>query len=526
MTQLVLLLGLLLRALAGATVAHQTDAKLPDLRYLSRQQKLNEFRRLRRIQRQRARRWACDRPDCNGMPHAGWLHLHARAKQRPPSWGWTVWLIMTGRGWGKTRTAAETVKDWAKVPNQFIAVVARTETLVREICFEHRKSGLLTVIDPAEVVYYHSSPGNVEILLKNGTVIRGFGAEVPDNLRGWEFDKAWCDEYAAWKRQTAQDVWDMLWFCLREARLPQVIVTTTPKPLAHIIKLVRRNKAQVTKLAEDAAAGLPVPEGPRVVMTAGHTYENRANLSEIAIDEYEDTYSGTRLGDQELGGLLLEDVEGSLWKRFMFEWTDFRLTRGDVPTIQRMVVAVDPATTTTETADETGFAVMGRSGWRDQTYNDQRPRGYLFHSGKKKLTPMQTMRHAARLYHLWQADAVILEANNGGEYLATVLQMVAPEVNYRIVHATRDKRARATPVAGLYEQERMHHVGPPAEFDQIETLMTTYVGAPEKDEKSPDELDAVVWAATDLFLDPENVLPAPEERRRGRDSGPSSRRRR
>lgn len=506
---LILVLWMLVPAVLGGRAKRAAIDALPDPALLSDDMLDAEIRQLLDADEKSRRRWACDRPGCDGMPHTGWLHKHARATQRRPSWVWTTWLLLTGRGWGKTRTASEAVREWAKKPGQFIAVVAKNETLVREICFESKKSGLLHVIPPEEIKSYSRSAGNVHLVLKNGTIIRGFGGEVPDNLRGWAFDKAWADEYAAWNRHTAQAVMDMLWFCLREADVPQVIVSTTPKPLPHIIKLVRRNRTQVKRLHEQAEAYAngeevpPPPEGPRVTITTGHTDENRANLSSDAVDELEDSYADTRLGDQELGGILLEDVEGALWNAWMFEIDRFRLPLEDVPPIERMVVAVDPATTTTDTADESGIAVAGRGPFRDSTHADRRPRGYLFHSEAKKLTPMQTMRRAAELYHLWKADAVILEANNGGEYLSTVLSMIDPTVNWRIVHATRDKRARAAPVAGLYEQARVHHVGPAKAFDKIETTMTTYVGAKESEEKSPDILDAYVWAMTDLFLDPD-----------------------
>lgn len=481
---------------------------LVEPRYLSDGALIREIRAITDSASRSARRWACPVPGCDGSRHEAWLHPHARASQRMPPWAWTTWLLLTGRGWGKTRTASEAVKEWAKKPNQFIAVVAKNETLVREICFESKKSGLLAVLDPADVLSYSRSQGNVHIVLKNGTIIRGFGGEVPDNLRGWAFDKAWCDEYAAWNRHTAQAVYDMLWFCLREADHPQVIVSTTPKPLPHIVKLVERNKNQQARLDARRVAGeTDVPAGPRVVITAGHMKDNLANLSEVAVEELESSYAGTRLGDQELAGHLLEDIEGALWQRWMFEVDDFRLPPEQVVNCQRIVIAVDPATTTTETADESGICVAGRGGWRDVTYADQRPRGYVFHSEANKLTPIQTMTRAAQLYHQWKADAVVVEANNGGEYLRTVLQMIDPTVNCRIVHATRDKRARATPVAGLYEQARMHHVGSPKTFDELEKVMTTYVGAKEKDEKSPDILDALVWALTDLFLDPDTAGP-------------------
>lgn len=490
-------------ALSGRAKVAALDA-LPDPALLTDDMLDAEIRELMAADERSRRRWACKRPDCNGRPHRGWLHRHARASQRPPTWFWTTWVLLTGRGWGKTRTAAETVRKWATdKPGQFIAVVAKNETLVREICFESKKSGLLAVIPPELIKSYSRSPGNVHIVLTNGSIIRGFGGEVPDNLRGWAFDKGWCDEYAAWNRHTAQGVYDMLWFCLREADSPQVIVSTTPKPLPHIIKLFKRNKEQQARLRERRLAGEDdVPAGPRVVLTTGHMKENADNLSDVAVDELETDYEGTRLGEQELAGVLLEDVEGALWQRWMLDWEGFRAALNEVEPLDRVVVAVDPATTTTETADESGISVAGRSRFRDKTYVDQRPRGYVFHSEANRLTPIQTMRRAAELYHLWKADAVVLEVNNGGEYLSTVLRMVDPTVNIRMVNATRDKRARATPVAALYEQQRIHHVGKPGAYDKLETSMTTYVGAKEKDEKSPDILDALVWAMWDLFLDP------------------------
>ncbi|MGW1286369.1 hypothetical protein ACWDBD_48755 [Streptomyces sp. NPDC001118] len=140
-----------------------------------------------------ARRWACEVPGCDGLPHEGWLHHHARAAQRQPSWLWTVWMLLTGRDWGTSWTAAETVREWAKTPGLHIAVVAKNATLVRDICFGSPKSGLLSVIPPEDVAKYNSSLSETTLRLKNSTLIRGFGAETPDNLRGWAFDKAWCD---------------------------------------------------------------------------------------------------------------------------------------------------------------------------------------------------------------------------------------------------------------------------------------------------------------------------------------------
>jgi len=444
-----------------------------------------------------ARRWRCKRPGCNGLPHVGWAHKHARASQRLPLGAWETWLMMTGRGWGKTRTAAESVREWCEsdTPLQ-IAVVARTETLVREICFEHRRSGLLAVIPSELIKKYDRSVGNVSLTLTNGTLIRGFGASEPDNLRGWEFDKGWCDEFAAWPRQKAQEVLDMLWFCLRESENPQVMISTTPKALPHVKKLVHENRDERAEIDRGE-----IDREPRVRVTVGHMLDNKANLSAIALRRLEASYDGTRLGAQELAGELLEDVEGALWKSWMFDVEGFRASKRHLPDFERVVVAVDPAVTSTETADENGFAVCARTYEKDATYADTRTRGYVLHSEAKRLTPQQTMRRAAELYHRYKADAVVIEANNGGDYLPTVLRMVDPTVNYRIVHATRDKRARAAPVAGLYEQSRIHHAGSPKHFDALETVQTSYVGASEAQEKSPDILDALVWGLTDLFLD-------------------------
>nr|WP_239086480.1 terminase family protein [Streptomyces parvus] len=408
-------------------------------------------------------------------------------------------MLLTGRGWGKSRTAAEAVWEWAKTPGSQIAVVARNATLVRDICFDSPKSGLLSVIPPEEVVKYKSSLGETTLLLKNGTLIRGFGAETPDNLRGWAFDKAWLDEYAAWSRHTAQEVYDMVWFCLREAELPQVVISTTPKPLPHVKRLVERGRAQEKRHREGG-------EPPRVVLTRGHMRENDANLSAAARAELEEDYAGTRLGRQELSGELLEDVEGALWKGWMLEVEGFRPRPEHLPDLQRVVVAVDPATKSHEDADMTAFTVAGRGYPVESMFGDDRPRGYLLHAEQDRHTPTQAMKRAATLYHEHRADCVVIEANNGGDYLPALLEQVDPTVNWRIVHATRGKRARAAPAAQLYEQARVSHVGPARVFAELEEQMTTFVGQGET-EDSPDLLDSAVWALWDLFLDP--MMPPP-----------------
>jgi phage terminase large subunit-like protein len=281
--------------------------------------------------------------------------------------------------------------------------------------------------------------------------------------------------------------------------MPQVVISTTPKPLPHVKKLYERGLAQEKRAREGG-------DLPRVVLTRGHMRENDANLSPAARAELEEDYAGTRLGRQELSGELLEDVEGALWKGWMLEVEGFRPRREHLPDMQRLVIAVDPATKSHEDADMTAFTVAGRAFPVETLYGDDRPRGYLLHAEQDRYTPTGSMRRAAQLYHEHQADCVVIEANNGGEYLPALLEQVDPTVNWRIVHATRGKRARAAPAAQLYEQARVSHVGPPRVFAELEGQMTTFVGQGET-EDSPDLLDSAVWALWDLFLDP--AMPPP-----------------
>lgn len=497
--------------------ARTHDHGLPNPKLMSLEQLMAESRQHMRAQERSARRWRCTRPGCNGRPHEGWRHRHARASQRKPTGNWQTWLMLTGRGWGKTRTAAETVREWVNESDRplHIAVIAKKETLVREVCFQHRRSGLLAIFPEDEIARYDKSVGAVTLTLKNGTVIRGFGANEPDNFRGYEFDKVWCDEFAAWNRHVAQESLDTVWFCLRESKNPQVVISTTPKPLPHIKKLLREHDDEVAEIAE---SGDPDRE-PGIRITRGSMADNRDNLSLAALKVLTGAFGKSRMGDQELDGILLEDVEGALWSQALFEWEGFRVGPKAVPDLEEIVVAVDPSVTSTETADANGMAVVGRSYPYGTVDEDARPHGFVLHSEARRSTPRQTMVRAAELYHLHQADAVVFEVNNGGDYLPALMYEVDHTVICRVVNATRDKRSRAAPVAALYEQARIHHVGTPAHFDELETVMTTYVGAPESQEKSPDILDALVWAVTELFLStstPTTRLRTKDKRLKGR----------
>jgi phage terminase large subunit-like protein len=279
-------------------------------------------------------------------------NLHARSDQVEPS-DYLFWLVMAGRGWGKTRTGSETMKKWATgdVPGHY-AVIAKNDREVRNVCFEAKRAGLLAVIP--EDLYrsghsngYNKSSGDTKLTLTNGSIIRAFSAEIPDNIRGYAFDGAWCDEYAAWPKKVAQEMWDNLMFCMREAREPRVVITTTPKNVEHVRDMVARAQRE---------AGW--------VITRGHTEDNRANLSPAMLAQLEHDYAGTRLGRQELGGELLEDVEHALWTLEMITAAQWPKDE-PLPELVETVTSVDPSGSAK--GDATGIVTMARA----------RPPGFL-----------------------------------------------------------------------------------------------------------------------------------------------------
>jgi phage terminase large subunit-like protein len=448
-------------------------------------------------------RWACDRKGCDGRPHEGWLHPHARASQRPPDGKWLIWDLMSGRGFGKTRTGAETTRGWGEAKPLTIAVVAKKDTLCREICFEGR-SGLLNVIPqhliPKNGYSKGAGSGSLSLRLTNGTRFIGFSSETPDNLRGWAFDGAWVDEWASFPIKTAQDVIDQLLFCMREAEDPHIIITSTPQAVRHQVKLVER--------AGKHPGGL-------IRITRGHTDENRENLSEAALELIYGEFEGTRLGRQELGGELLEDVEGALWKK---AWIDENavtqvyeetkdgdplplIGRGEVPEMKRIIVAIDPAISVTETSDETGIVATGRG------YDGL---DYVIADRSGKVVGIEA---AVRAWLLWQeleADEMVYEDNQGDEWVAQVLtdawnaMQADPKLRWpagsaplHSVHAKRSKRLRAEPVAARYEQGRVRHIRRMTKEGQIVNdlgkLEDQQISWVPGESDSPDRLDAAVY---------------------------------
>jgi phage terminase large subunit-like protein len=288
-------------------------------------------------------------------------------------------------------------------------------------------------------------------------------------------------------------MWDQLWFCLREAEDPKVVVTTTPKALAHVKTLVNRARTDAS-----------------VVLTKGRTVDNRANLSEAALAELDARYAGTRIGRQEMDAELLEDVEGALWTMTQIEAQrydhDVHLrARGYVydpdvpqelptpmelllPEMRKVVIAVDPAVTNTEDSDETGIVGVGVVGTATDAH------GFILADRSGKLSPQQWAQRAVDLYYELEADAIVAEVNNGGDLVHEAIRNVDPTVRYRAVHASRGKRVRAEPVSQLYEQGRVHHVGM---FPELEDQMTTWT---PDDKDSPDRMDALVWGVSDLMV--------------------------
>lgn len=390
-----------------------------------------------------------------------WL-LTARPEQVPPvSEDWDVWLYLAGRGAGKTRSAAEWLAEqMRRRPGTRWAIVAATFADGRDTCVEG-ESGLLQAL-AGDVALWNRSQGH--LTATSGAQAQVFPAETPDRLRGPQHHGAWCDELAAWRYL---DAWDQLQFGLRLGDRPQTVVTTTPKP----VKLVRR-------LVERAA------DGDGVVLRRGSTFDNAANLAPSALAELKARYEGTRLGRQELYAELLLDTPGALWQLSQFEADGFRVTQA--PELERAVVAIDPAVTSDEESDATGLVAVGLG-----TDGDI----YVLADRTLRASPDGWARAAVDLYDSVEGDRVVAEVNNGGDLVETVLRTVDAGVPYRKVTATRGKRLRAEPVAALYEQGRVHHVGDLADLEDQLVSWTPEVGW------SPDRLDALVWAVTDLVLD-------------------------
>jgi phage terminase large subunit-like protein len=396
----------------------------------------------------------------------------ARPNQLQPEGDWTTWLILAGRGFGKTRTGAETIRNWVCGDTPLsggrasrIALVAETAPDARDVMVEG-PAGLLDCHPKDFRPTYYPSKRSVE--WPNGAQAILFNAVEPDQLRGPQFDAAWCDELAKWRY--AEATWDQLQFGLRLGEHPRQIVTTTPRPIPVIRRLVK-----------DADT----------VVTRGRTYDNAANLAAPFLKQVEERYGGTRLGRQELEGEILEDIPGALWSRTLID--DNRIKPADTPDLERIVVSVDPATSADEKSDENGIVVVGIA--RD---SDGYARGYVLEDGSLKGTPEEWARKAVHLYRKYSADVMVAEKNQGGLMVSSVIKAVDRSVNVKLVHASRGKHIRAEPISALYEQGRVAHVG---RHDKLEDQMCFFSIDNLRDANtgSPDRVDALVWGLTELF---------------------------
>jgi phage terminase large subunit-like protein len=370
---------------------------------------------------------------------------------------WMIWMILTGRGFGKSAVGSNwIVHQAATYPGSEWAIFAPTFRDTRKTCIEG-STGVLAALQPGELRSYRRN--ELQVILSNGSVIYGYSADQPERARGANLWGAWCDELGSWRYEKTWH--EGLVPALRKGEHPRIVVTTTPRPTVLIRDLVSRTDGSVH-------------------LTRGSTWENADNLSAAALAELERRYRGTRIGRQELDGELLADIEGALWQRDDIDAG--RITPEQLPDLSRVVVAVDPAVTSGEESDETGIVVVGEAGGHGYVLADYSMRG----------TPLACMRRAVKAYNDHSADAVIGEVNNGGDFIGSLLRTVDPQVPYRSVRASRGKAIRAEPVASLYEQHRVHHVGLLAE---LEDQLCTWT--PESGE-SPDHLDALVWGITEL----------------------------
>lgn len=398
-----------------------------------------------------------------------WWYI-GRPEQQTPEGDWGIWLILSGRGWGKTRTGSETIVDWILTnptapdgaPTEW-AVMGETFTDTRSICMDG-PSGVVRALERRGLLngeHFQYNKASWSVTFKTGQRIHMFGADNPDAGRGLNLSGLWADEVAKW-RYSYESWHEGLAPALRIGERPRAIVTTTPKPVRLLKEWLNRTDGSV-------------------YVTRGATFDNERNLSRAALTELQARYAGTRIGRQELYGELLEDIEGALWSRKDIERA--RIKHDEIPTLARVVVAIDPAVTSGEDADETGIVVAGIT--TDSHY-------YVLADYTMRDRPDAWARRAVEAFNEYKADRIIGEANNGGDMIETLVRQVAPLVPYKKVQATRGKRLRAEPISAMYEQGRVHHVG---EFPLLEEQMVSWT--PDSS-GSPDRLDALVWALTEL----------------------------
>lgn len=379
----------------------------------------------------------------------------ARPDQLAPAGDWRVWLLLAGRGFGKTRVITEWAAEQAeKYPQSRGFAVAATAADVRDVLVEG-ESGFLAKARPDFTPVYE--PSKRRLTWPNGSQAMLLSADEPDRFRGPQFHWGIGDELAAWRYPST---FDMLMFGLRLGDDPRAAFATTPRPTKLIKDLIKSSTTHVTR---------------------GSTYDNRANLAPAYFDEIITKYEGTRLGRQELNAEILDDAPGALWSREQIEADRV----SDMPPMKRIVIAIDPAPTSSEGSNQTGIVGFGVG---------MNGHGYVLDAKALRVLPNVWAKESIAMYHKNSADRIVGEANNGGDMIETVIKAIDGSVAYKKVHASRGKTTRAEPVAALYEQHRVHHVGM---FPELEDQLCGW----EQGMESPDLLDALVWAATETMID-------------------------
>ena len=386
--------------------------------------------------------------------------VRAHWHQKEPEWPWTTWLLIGGRGSGKTRAGAEWVKGLAtgKVPQAGrIALIGETEHDVREVMIEG-VSGLLAVHPPYGRPKWISSRRRLE--WPNGAVAEAFSAEDPESLRGPQFHAAWCDEIAKWRH--AEATFDMLQFGLRLGERPRQVITTTPRPIPLIKRLIA---------------------DPHTAVTRAGTQANKYFLAPAFLDTVLARYAGTRLGRQEIDGEIIDDRPDALWSRALIE----SCRVAEAPPLARIVVAVDPPASASRHADACGLVAAGRA-----------EDGRVYVLADETVAGVSPAAWAAKAVALWRrlsADALVAEVNQGGDMVRAVIAQADASVPVQAVRARRGKWLRAEPVANLYEQGKVKHVGA---FPALEDELCDFGLDGLSSGRSPDRLDALVWAVSAL----------------------------
>lgn len=420
----------------------------------------------------------------NAILSMPWLFEHwAHKHQQAPKGDWKSWIILGGRGAGKTRAGAEWIRTQVEGSGPVdpgvcsrIALVGETLDQVRDVMI-YGDSGIMACSPPDRRPEYIAS--KKKLFWPNGAEATLISASEPESLRGPQFDCAWADELAKWKK--GQATWDMLQFALRLGDDPRQVITTTP-----------RDNPLLRNLLEQKST----------VFTSAPTDANAAYLADSFLEHVESRYGGTRLGRQELGGELLNDAEGALWTHAGIDGT-----RADVPVkLDRIVVSVDPPVTSGTASDDCGIIVAGvemdgpPQDWRAYILADET---------MTAATPSQWAERAVNLYHKHDADRLVAEVNQGGDLVETLVRQIDPMTSYSGVRATRGKVARAEPVAALYEQGRISHCGV---FADLEDQMSAVTLGGYQGKGSPDRVDALVWAITELMVAPAASYRAPQIR--------------